>query len=382
MVDLLVTLNIWDSFYGVLSAMMQPLYWAVSGLVVFFHWLYTPLFGAESGWNWTLAIISLTVVIRTLLIPLFVKQINSARSMQMLQPKMAELQKKHGHDRERLGQETMKMYKEEGVSPTASCLPLLLQMPIFLALFRVLEGVSSGNVRGHFFKINPDLVSSLQNAEIFGARLADRIFPMTSFGPTQARGHRAGGGDGRGVLRHAAPVDAQEPAPESLTGPMAQQQKMMLYLFPVIYAASSVVIPIGVLIYWLTSNLWTMGQQGLLIRNNPAPNTPAFIEWEERMLAKGKDPQGIMIARAEKRRGKTGNGAAGSRPVARPVTQAPDAEVGDGAEVTEGAEVAEQPTKVTRQQVTRQTVRTSEDGKPVVVRQQPKQAPRSARKKK
>ena len=100
------------------------------------------------------------------------------------------------------------------------------------------------------------------------------------------------------------------------------------------------------------------------------------------MLAKGKDPQGIMIARAEKRRGKTGNGAAGSRPVARPVTQAPDAEVGDGAGVTEGAEVAEQSTKVTRQQVTRQTVRTSEDGKPVVVRQQPKQAPRSARKKK
>ena len=95
MVDLLVTLNIWDSFYGVLSAMMQPLYWAVSGLVVFFHSLYTPIFGADSGWNWTLAIISLTVVIRTLLIPLFVKQINSARSMQMLQPKMAELQKKH-----------------------------------------------------------------------------------------------------------------------------------------------------------------------------------------------------------------------------------------------------------------------------------------------
>lgn len=382
MVDLLVTLNIWDSFYGVLSAMMQPLYWAVSGLVVFFHWLYTPLFGAESGWNWTLAIVSLTVVIRTLLIPLFVKQINSARSMQMLQPKMAELQKKHGHDRERLGQETMKMYKEEGVSPTASCLPLLLQMPIFLALFRVLEGVSNGNVRGHFFKINPDLVSSLQNAEIFGARLADRIFPMTSFGPTQAVG----------IVLVVAMVAVffvtqlqlmrKNLPPESLTGPMAQQQKMMLYLFPVIYAASSVVIPIGVLIYWLTSNLWTMGQQGLLIRNNPAPNTPAFIEWEERMLARGKDPQGIMIARAEKRRGKTTNGAAGSRPVSRPVAQASDADGGEVAEAVEGAEVAEQTTKVARQQVTRQTVRTSEDGKPVVVRQQPKQAPRSARKKK
>lgn len=377
MVDLLVTLNIWDSFYGVLSAMMQPLYWAVSGIVVFFHWLYTPLFGpdgADSGWNWTLSIISLTVVIRTLLIPLFVKQINSARNMQLLQPKMAELQKKHGHDREKLGQETMKMYREEGVSPTASCLPLLLQMPIFLALFRVLEGVSSGNVRGHFFKVNPELVSSLQNAEIFGARLADRIFPMTSFGPTQAVG----------IVLVVAMVAVffvtqlqlmrKNLPPESLTGPMAQQQKLMLYFFPIVYAASSVVIPIGVLIYWLTSNLWTMAQQGLLIRNNPAPNTPAFIEWEERMLAKGKDPQAIMLARAEKRRRtpKNGNGAVASRPVAKATTVAEDGVV---------EETVEETTKVARQQVTRQTVRT-EDGKQVVTRQQPKQAPRSARKKK
>ena len=155
---------------------------------------------------------------------------------------------------------------------------------------------------------------------------------------------------------------------------MAQQQKLMLYFFPIVYAASSVVIPIGVLIYWLTSNLWTMGQQGLLIRNNPAPNTPAFIEWEERMLAKGKDPQAIMLARAEKRRRtpKNGTGAVASRPVAKATTVAEDGAVEESVEAT---------TKVARQQVTRQTVRT-EDGKQVVTRQQPKQAPRSARKKK
>ena len=92
MLELLVTLNLWDSFMGVLSAMMQPLYWAVSGLIVFFHWLFTPLLGADSGWNWVLSIVMLTVTIRTLLIPLFVKQINSARSMQLLQPQLAELQ--------------------------------------------------------------------------------------------------------------------------------------------------------------------------------------------------------------------------------------------------------------------------------------------------
>ncbi|HMQ65433.1 MAG TPA: membrane protein insertase YidC, partial [Arachnia sp.] len=129
MVDLFVTLSIWDSIMAAGSALMQPLYWAVSGLIVFFHWLFTPLLGADSGWTWTLSIVMLTVTIRTILIPLFVKQINSARDMQMLSGKQAELQKKFGHDRERLGQETMKLYKEEGVNPMASCLPLLLQMP-------------------------------------------------------------------------------------------------------------------------------------------------------------------------------------------------------------------------------------------------------------
>ena len=188
MLDLFVSLNLWDSCYGLLSAMMQPIYWAVSGLLVLAHRLLTPLFGADSGVTWTLAIITLTVVIRTLLIPLFVKQINSARSMQLLQGKNAELQKKYGHDRERLGQETMKMYKEEGVNPAASCLPLLLQMPIFLSLFRVLQGVADNTPRGHFFKSNPQLVTSLQESEILGAGLADRIFPIESFGATQVLG--------------------------------------------------------------------------------------------------------------------------------------------------------------------------------------------------
>lgn len=372
MVDLLISLDIWGSFMGVLSAMMQPLYWVVSGLVVFFHWLFTPLLGAESGWNWALSIVMLTVVIRTLLIPLFVKQINSARNMQLLQPKVAELQKKYGHDRERLGQETMRLYQEEGVNPMASCLPLLLQMPIFLALFRVLEGVSSNHIRGQWFKDNPDLVKSLQNADIFGAGLADRLLPFLPFGPTQVVG----------IILVIAMVAVffvtqlqlmrKNLPPESQVGQAAQMQKMMLYFFPVIYAFSAIVIPIGVLIYWLTSNIWTMAQQGILIRSNPAPNTPAFIDWEERMLAKGKDPQQIMLARAEKRR-KTKKVSTTNPRNVRPTTATTD-----GAQATE---ITEKP-KVVRQQVTRQTVRTTEDGRRVVTRQQPRQAPRSARKKK
>ena len=370
MLDLFVQLNIWDSFYGLLSAMMQPIYWVISGLVVLFHRLFTPLFGADSGVTWTLAIIMLTVVIRTLLIPLFVKQINSARNMQLMQPKVAELQKKYGHDRERLGQETMKLYKEEGVNPMASCLPLLLQMPIFLGLFRVLQGVADNTPRGHFFRENPHLVESLRNSEIFGAGLADRIFPIESFGATQILG----------ILLVVAMVGVffvtqlqlmrKNMPPESQTGQAAQMQKMMLYFFPVVYAMSATFIPIGVLVYWLTSNVWTMVQQAILIRNNPAPNTPAYIDWEERMKAKGLDPDEVVRQRAEKRRKNKANST--SRAVGKPPA---------GSEDAEGSTRVDEAPKVTRQQVTRQTVRTTEDGRRIVQRQQPRQQPRSKRKK-
>ncbi len=356
MLEILLPLTIWDSIYGALSTMMQPLYWAVSGLVVFFHWLLTPVFGKNSGVTWALAIVLLTVVIRTLLIPLFVKQINSARNMQLIQPKVQELQKKYGSDRQRLGEETMKLYKEEGVSPFASCLPLLLQMPIFLALFRVLEGVSNGTIRGHFFKVNPDLVSSLQHADLFGAGLARRIVPFLPFGPTQIMGIVLVILMVITLFYTQLQLMRKNMPPEALNGPMAQQQKMMLYFFPIMIAGSSFVLPIGVLIYWLTTNLWTMMQQGILIRNNPAPNTPAYIEWEERMIAKGRDPKKIMAERAAR---------------SRKVKPTPQPVVADAEEAGEGKRA-----KVTRQGVTRQTVRGSS-----TVRRQPKTKSRAARKK-
>ena len=374
MIDLFVSLNLWDGFMSVLSSMIQPLYWAVSGLLVFFHWVFTPLLGADSGWNWALAIVMLTVTIRTLLIPLFVKQINSARNMQLMQPKVAELQKKYGHDREKLGQETMKLYQEEGVNPMASCLPLLIQMPIFIALFRVLQGVADGHIRGTWLKNAPELVDSLQNATIFGARIAGTVFPITPFGATQVVG----------IILVIAMVGTffvtqlqlqrKNMPPEALTGQAAQMQKMMLYFFPIIYAVSAVVVPIGVLLYWLTSNLWTMGQQGLLIRNNPAPNTPAYIDWEERMLAKGRDPEAIVLERAAKRRkNKT------KEPLTSRLQKAAE---GAGTSSTSTAETETEAPKIVRQQVTRQTVRTTEVGRRIVTRQSPKSQPRSSRKKK
>ena len=364
MIDLLVPLSIWDGLYGLLSAMMQPLYWVISGLMVLFHGLWAPLFGADSGVSWTLAIVTLTLVVRTLMIPLFVKQINSSRAMQMLQPRIQELQKKHGADRERVAREMQKLYAEEGVNPMASCFPMLLQMPVFLSLFRVLQGVADNQVRGYWFQASPDLVASLQGADLFGAKLAGRIFPIDPFGATQILGIVLIALLVITLFLTQLQLMRKNMPPEALSGPMAQSQKVMLYIFPIMYAASSAVLPLGVLIYWSASNIWTMSQQGLLIRNNPAPNTPAYIDWEERMRSQGKDPKAIMEARNAKRR-------KNRRPV-EAVVQQPVDESGRR--------------RVVRQQVNRTTLKTdNSDGSSNAqggVRRQPRSTTRSARKKK
>jgi YidC/Oxa1 family membrane protein insertase len=299
----LIPLGIGDFFLNLLS----PLHAAVSGVLVGAYHLWSNVTGVDTGLTWALAIISLTIVVRTLLIPLFVKQINSARNMQLIQPKMKALQDKYGADRERLSIETQKLMKSEGVNPMASCFPMLLQMPIFFALYQVLYYTGIGQPRGYFLVRNPDLVESLRNAEFLGAQLAGHFWDSAVvFKPAQW-----GGTQWLGLVLIISMVITffvtqkqimtKNMSPEALTGPMAQQQKMMLYLFPLMYLFMGTIIQIGVLLYWVTSNLWTLVQQWLLIRNNPSPGTPAYIDWEERMIKKGRDPRDIEAERAAKR---------------------------------------------------------------------------------
>ncbi|MDA2975911.1 MAG: membrane protein insertase YidC, partial [Actinomycetota bacterium] len=124
-----------------MSTIFAPFIWIfnrledlVSWILITFHDLLTPVFGASSGWSWSLSIIGLVIVIRIALIPLFVKQIRAVRNMQAIQPQIKELQKKYADNREKLGQEMMKLYRETGTNPFSSCLPILLQAPIFFAL--------------------------------------------------------------------------------------------------------------------------------------------------------------------------------------------------------------------------------------------------------
>jgi YidC/Oxa1 family membrane protein insertase len=272
------------SFLGQLgSFLMTPLYWATSVILSGFHSVFGAVFGPASGAAWVLSIIGLTLLIRAALIPLFVKQIKSSRNMQMLQPKVKELQKKYGHDRERLAQETMALYKETGTNPFASCLPILLQMPIFLALFRLIDNASKGNVKG---VLTVEQVHQLQNATIFGAKIsasfthADGSLNVKILAAILVVAMTA-----TTFLTQRQLMSKNMPA-DAMTGQYAQQQKMLLYVLPVVFAVGGIAFPIGVLFYWTTSNLWTMGQQFYVIRNNPAPGTPAARAKQERDKAK------------------------------------------------------------------------------------------------
>ncbi|WP_183094073.1 membrane protein insertase YidC [Nocardioides stalactiti] len=277
---------------------MVPLYYIISAVLIGWHKLFTLLgLDPEGGAAWALSIIGLTLVIRAALIPLFVKQIKSSRNMQLIQPKVRELQKKYGHDRQKLAEETMKLYKDAGTNPFASCLPILLQMPIFFALFRLLDQAAKHN-KAHGF-LTENLARQFGESEVFGKiPLADSFWGATPWGA---------GADNGAVVAVAAflvlamtattfttqrQLMAKNMPADAMTGPYAQQQKMLLYILPVAFGLGGVAFPIGVLLYWTTSNLWTMGQQFYVIRNNPAPGTPAFKAKQDRDKAKAvKHPE-------------------------------------------------------------------------------------------
>ncbi|HEY5837370.1 membrane protein insertase YidC [Streptomyces sp.] len=271
---------------------LNPLYDAVSWIIVQFHSFYSLMFDKDSGWAWGLSIVSLVILIRICLIPLFVKQIKSTRNMQALQPKMKAIQERYKNDRQRQSEEMMKLYKETGTNPLSSCLPILAQSPFFFALYHVLSNISKGHTVG---VMTESQVHSGQNAHIFGAPLAAKFTDSASkaaeLGSTLT--------DVRVVtvamivLMSASQFFTQRQlmtknVDMTVKTPFMQQQKMLMYVFPLIFAVMGINFPIGVLIYWLTTNVWTMGQQMFVIRRNPTPGSLAFEQRQERLRAKGK----------------------------------------------------------------------------------------------
>lgn len=252
---------------------LNYLYEAVAKVILVIHAGLSPVFGANSGAAWALSIVLLTVAMRLLLFPLFVKQIRAQRAMQTLQPKVKELQQKHKGDRETLNREMMALYKHNNANPLAGCLPLILQIPVFIALFRVLNYIRPGARPRYGF--TAEKVSSAAHAKIFGAPIAAAFNSPHQLLSTL---HASAGSvkvlaatlivamglttfftQRQMIARTGTPADSTQ----------ANTQRILLYVLPFSFAIFGFRFPLGVLLYWLTTNVWSMGQQFFVIRRMP-----------------------------------------------------------------------------------------------------------------
>lgn len=273
-----------DTIASLFSFITTPVSW----VIVQFHKVYGALFGDDTGWAWGLSIVSLVILIRICLIPLFVKQIKATRAMQTLQPEMKKIQERYKNDKQRQSEEMMKLYKETGTNPLSSCLPILAQSPFFFALYHVLNSIANNDTIG---SINQDLLDSAQKAHIFGAPLAAKFTDSSA----DVAALDASLVTVRIVtavmiiLMSASQFYTQRQlmtknVDTTVKTPFMQQQKMLMYIFPVMFAVFGINFPVGVLVYWLTTNVWTMGQQMYVIHNNPTPGSKAQAAYLERLF--------------------------------------------------------------------------------------------------
>lgn len=273
-----------------MTQLLEPLYAVVTFIMVAFHTMFKSVgFDPGGGWAWGLSIVGLVVVIRILLIPLFVKQINAQRGLQVLQPEVKKIQVKYKgrtdpESRQKQQQEMMKLYKDNGTNPLASCLPIILQAPIFFALFQVLNGIGKNppDAKG---SLTRSLAEQAAGAQIFGANIADKFIGAPNVTVQLVTALLIVLMSATTFLTQKQLMSKNMPA-DAMNNPFAQQQKILLYVFPVIFAVSGVNFPIGVLLYWLTTNVWSMGQQFYVIRRNPAPGSPAAEALARRRAAK------------------------------------------------------------------------------------------------
>jgi YidC/Oxa1 family membrane protein insertase len=230
---------------------LQPLIDVANSVLKFFH--------DDVGLSWGLSIVAITVCTRALLIPLTYKQLKGMRAMQALQPQMKEIQEKYKNDKQRMQQEMMRFYKENKVNPFASCIPLLAQLPVFITLFYTLrhelpDDICSGlglpegcETAGHasFLFVN-DLTASAHGAELIalivlyvGTQLASGFFMSVT---------------------------------------ADKSQRMMMFILPVVFVPFIINFPAGLIVYWITTNIWTVGQGLVINKVIPAPVVPTKEE--------------------------------------------------------------------------------------------------------
>ncbi|MCD0452440.1 membrane protein insertase YidC [Actinocorallia sp. API 0066] len=252
---------------------LDPLYRAVAWILVQIHSGLSHIVDPHSGWAWGGSIVLLTVLMRILIFPLFVKQIQSSRKMQALNPQMTALRKKYKNDKQRLNQEMMKLYQENGANPISGCLPLLVQFPIFISLFQVLNKIANAKEGQGSHGISPELVKSAKEANIFGAHISDSFIGAWGADPKSITALVVCAlfvivSSTTTFLTMRSSMKRQ-PAMDP-DNPMATAQKMMVWLAPV-FGLFGLGFPLGVLIYWVTSNTWTLAQSHYIYSRYPMP---------------------------------------------------------------------------------------------------------------
>ncbi|MDS1271471.1 membrane protein insertase YidC [Lipingzhangella sp. LS1_29] len=254
-------------------AWLSPLYNVIGTVLVWIHSGLSTVLNPDSGWAWGLSIVLLTVCMRLLMFPLFVKQMNTQRKMQDLQPEIQKLRERYKNDKQRLQQEQMKLFQQSGTNPAMGCLPLLLQLPVFFALFQVLRSVAEGQARYGF---SEELAESARSAMVFFAPIAANFTmsdsDLAQFGaePIAAKAVIIVACVIMGVTTFLTMRQSISRSIKQMPdNPMMQTQKFMMYLAPA-FGLFGLAMPVGVLIYWVSNNIWTMGQQHYLFRKNPA----------------------------------------------------------------------------------------------------------------
>lgn len=294
--------------FDLFGIILWPLKWVVELILVAWHWLFTAIgLPPAEGITWVLAIVGLVVVVRAALIPLFVKQIKSQRKMMEIAPELRKIQdkyrgKKDQLSREAMSRETMALYKKHGTSPVSGCLPLLVQMPVFFSLYSVLSSVKVNAELGlgGVGVLGPELTKEFYDASLFGvASLHETLIDAWNTGNTPAVMILVV----LVILMIASQfftqlqIISKNLSPEAKTGQAYQMQRIMLWVLPFAFVFSGVFFPLGVVLYWFTSNIWTMVQQFIVIREMPTPGSEAAKQREERLARKGKaiDSSGKVV---------------------------------------------------------------------------------------
>ncbi|HEX7301971.1 membrane protein insertase YidC [Lentzea sp.] len=247
--------------------MLNFIYYPVSFILWCWHWVFGKVFGEASGFAWALSVIFLVFTLRAILFKPFVGQVRSMRRMQEFAPEMQKIKKKFPNDRQRQAQEMQKLQSEHGVNPLGGCLPMLVQIPVFIGLFHVLRSFKPGWGEVYFFDAKG--VESFVNAKLFGANLSTFITMPDNL-------LRDFGTERLNVILVSVPLmivasiathftarhSVARQNASALDNPQtAIMNKLTLYIFPLGVLVGGFFFPVAILMYWLSNNAWTLGQQ-------------------------------------------------------------------------------------------------------------------------